>query len=111
MGADLKAFSGKKALMILLSTKFIYGTRILTIIYMGIKGMSFKDFLFNDFLIGLIWMSIIVLLGWFAGNSFKVILGLFKNVQLAILSIVIFITMIIVYKIWSRKKFIKMQKP
>ena len=91
-------------------TKFIFGTRIATLIYLGYKRISLKRFLLSDIGVGLLWMSIVVSLGWFAGSSFNLILDLFKNVQIALLFLIIFAVIIIAVQKWIAKKLMQKQK-
>jgi len=94
----------------LLYTKFIFGTRLITLIYLGFRKTPFKLFFISDFLVGLLWIAIVVSLGWFAGSSFKFILETFKNVQFALLFIVAFILAAWGIKVWIGKIIIKKQK-
>ena len=38
-----------KAFFYILATKFVYGTRIASLIYYGIRGLSYRRFLIYDF--------------------------------------------------------------
>jgi len=84
----------------LLYTKFIFGTRIATLIYLGIKDITYKKFIKSDFIVGILWMSIVVSIGWFAGSSFRLIIKILGNIQIALGFLVLFIVIIfIIFKI------------
>lgn len=101
--------TGDKIILALFYTKFIFGTRIATLIYLGRKN-SFKKFIFADFIVGIMWMSVVVSLGWFAGASFYFIIDVFKNIQFAILFLVMFIIFLLLLKKWVAHQLIKRQK-
>lgn len=70
-------------------TKFVYGTRMVTILYLSIEKMKFTKFLLYSILVDIPWIVLVVSLGWFAGKSFNTITTLFNDIKLAILFLVI----------------------
>lgn len=94
----------------LLYTKFLYGTRVLTLIYVGLKDIKLRKFMLYDFIVTFIWMCVIVSIGWFAGSSYNLIYKIFKNVQIALLTILIFVVLFFILRKWVGKKLIKMRK-
>jgi membrane protein DedA with SNARE-associated domain len=97
-------------LLILFYTKFIYGTRIMTIMYLGVKGVSFRKFLIFNSIITILWSLVIVSLGWLAGQGYLFILDLFRNIQLAIFFILLLIIVLLVIKKWIQKKLTREQE-
>ncbi len=94
----------KSTIRALLYTKFIFGTRILTLVYLGFRGTQYKDFLKSDFIVGILWMVIVVSIGWFAGASFRKIIEIFANLQLAFGVLILFVAIIfIIFKIIENK--------
>lgn len=59
----------KKDFVILLVTKFIYGTRIFTILHFGVSEITKTKFLIMNSAVILIWLPIALGLGWFAGKG------------------------------------------
>ena len=85
----------KRNFVYILATKFVYGTRIASIVYYSIKGMKYKKFLFYDFFAVLIWLVIMVPAAWFAGKGFHRALKFTRGIE--ILFTVILITWIVTY--------------
>jgi membrane protein DedA with SNARE-associated domain len=99
----------KGTLNLLFTTKFIFGTRILTLLYLGFRRTKLLEFFISDLIVGLFWMVIVVSLGWFSGSSFYLILNIFKNVQVALLVIVLLILTFVGLKKWISTKILKKQ--
>lgn len=89
--------------LLLLITKFIYGIRISTIMYVGRHRLSYKKFAFFNSIIIFIWMLIIVGAGWLAGKGFSVIIQTYKNLQLAIIILAIAIIVFYIIRILISK--------
>lgn len=66
--AVLDRVAGKRPYLVLLFVKFLYGTRILTILYLARRRMSF--FRFSVFNVGgtVVWLVTLLLLGYVAGQ-------------------------------------------
>ncbi len=99
----------KGTLNLLFTTKFIFGTRILTLLYLGFRKTKVLEFLISDLIVGVFWMVIVVSLGWFSGSSFYLILNIFKNVQIALLVIVILVLILVGIKKWISGRILKKQ--
>lgn len=99
----------KGTLNLLFTTKFIFGTRILTLLYLGFRKTKVLEFLISDLIVGVFWMVIVVSLGWFSGSSFYLILNIFKNVQIALLVIVILVLILVGIKKWISGRMLKKQ--
>lgn len=65
----LERLTGKRPFLALLFIKFLYGTRILTIIYLSLRKINFLTFLIFDTLGTIVWLALIVPIGWLAGRS------------------------------------------
>jgi len=102
--------SKKNLFLTLLYTKFLYGTRILTLIYLGIKKVEWATFLVYDFIVVCIWIVPIILIGWLGGSSFRIIIAVFKRVELTIMLVVIFIILIVIIRTWVKTKLLKLRK-
>jgi membrane protein DedA with SNARE-associated domain len=60
----LRKRTGDRPFLILLFIKFLYGTRILTITYLAIRGIRLLTFLFYNAFGTLIWLTVLFLLSW-----------------------------------------------
>lgn len=105
----IELITRKSTFRALLYTKFIFGTRIFTLILIGLRKTKFGEFILSDLIVVLIWMSVVVSLGWFAGNSFNLIIKIFNSIQIAILFLVAIIIIILLIKRWIEKELIKKQ--
>ncbi len=102
--------SRKNTALTLLYSKLIYGTRIMTLIYLGSKKTRWRDFLISEIFVMIIWMSITVTIGWFGGRSIKQISTIFKDIGLTIASLIVFIVLIALMKKWIQSRLLKRQK-
>jgi membrane protein DedA with SNARE-associated domain len=102
--------SKKNLFLTLLYTKFLYGTRVLTLIYLGIKKVKLTKFLIYDFIVVCIWIIPIILVGWLGGSSFRVVINVFKKIELTIILVIIFIILIILIRTWIKTKLLKLRK-
>jgi len=100
----------ESTILALFYTKFIFGTRILTLIYLGIKRTKIKDFVLSIIIVIILWMSVVVSIGFFAGVAFFRILEIFKNLQLAIIFIVFLVVMLLIIKKWIGNKLTQGQR-
>ena len=90
----------------LLFTKFLYGTRLITIMYLSREKMTFLKFSFYNAIVTFIWTAVIVPLGWFAGKGVTIIIEVLKNVQLAIIALIIFAIGFYLIRVWINKRLI-----
>jgi membrane protein DedA with SNARE-associated domain len=65
-------------------TKFMYGSRLPTIMYLARERMHIKPFIGYTLIINLIWIIIIFLFGWFAGKGIAVADSLSNNIVLTL---------------------------
>ena len=95
---------------LLLITKFVFGTRLLSLFYLGFKKTKIKDFLIASFFVELLWVVIIISLGWIFGNSFYLIWDVFKNIPLAIAAILLLGFALVKLRKWISKKVLGEEK-
>ena len=86
----------------LLIIKFLYGTRIVTILYLAVKEIGFWKFLLFDIVGTFVWLVAILSIGWFAGMGIGSI-GLYHRLISLLVGLVI---CILVYQ-WFEKWVIK----
>ncbi len=96
---------GKKSdLYVLIVTKFLYGTRILTILYVGLKKLPFRKFLLYDGIATIFWIIAMSGIGYATGKGFQIVIQVFKNVQLGLTLLVVAIILFILLQKWINKK-------
>jgi len=95
----------------LLVSKFIYGTRFLTVIYLSLERVSAIRFLVMNFLSTLLWLITIVAIGWLAGKSIVNLLPIISDVKYALLLIVLLIIGLKLAPIWFQKKVMHEEEP
>ncbi len=80
---------GNKHLLALTAVKYLYGTRVITIIYLAKEKMNYKKFIYYDFLSTFFWVIGVGLIGWLVGEGFMMV-KTFQNLQLAITGLIVF---------------------
>jgi len=95
--------------MALLATKFLYGARIITIMYISKKDISFFLFTMYNSLTTIIWLFVILTIGWFAGKGISVLLRMTENLQLVVIVVIGFIAAFYILRIWINKLIAKRQ--
>ncbi|MFA4953506.1 MAG: hypothetical protein WC584_04750 [Candidatus Pacearchaeota archaeon] len=100
----------ERHVMILFYTKFVYGTRIASILFLGLKKVKTTKFLLVSAITIITWTFIVAGIGWLAGKGFNIILTLFKDVFLAISFVFFFAVIIYLIKKWVEKKILKNQR-
>lgn len=103
----LDKFTGNKTFLALLFIKFLYGTRILTIVYLSIKKTGFVKFLLFDIIGTLIWLPIIIAMGWFTAKGANNLISLFNRIEYILAVLVLLIITIRIATSWLTKKIIK----
>ena len=101
----------KHKFLILLYTKFIFGTRLISLIYLGIEKTSYRTFLITDFFVTLLWTGVIVTFGYFIGKGYSILYNIFKSVQISMVFIFIMLLLFFMFRRWIRKKLIQDQNP
>lgn len=99
-------YTGNKPFLALLFVKFLYGTRVITIIYLSLKTIPLKKFIIYDAIGTLIWLSVLLPIGWLAGKS---VLSLGPTLHKAEFGILIFVILVFAIRIgtkWVSQKLI-----
>lgn len=79
--AVIKKHTGSRPFLVLLVIKFLYGTRILTIIYLSMVKVRFLTFFFFDLVGTAVWLFAMVGVGWLAGKGIANVLPAVKGVE------------------------------
>lgn len=103
----LERLFGRKPFLILLFIKFLYGTRILTIVYLSLRRMPFWLFLLFNTLGTVIWLLVVLAIGWFAGLGIANILPVFHRVEYAVSILLLILVLYKIVSSWIEKKIAK----
>ena len=64
----LEKITGQRPFLSLLFIKFLYGTRILTILYLSIRKVRYATFLLFNTVGTILWLSVMIFVGWWEGG-------------------------------------------
>lgn len=90
-------------MLALLITKFLYGTRLITIFYLARKKMPFRVFFVYNVLVTALWSVVVCVLGWMAGQGVSWIATAFGNVTFALSVLIIVGIVLYGARIWLNK--------
>ena len=94
---------GKRPFVYLILAKFLYGTRILIIIYVALRKMPVKTFILFDAVGTVLLHTVLIGMGWLAGRGIAEI-AIFSKIQYSIAFLVLFVLVIkFVAKVTSSK--------
>jgi membrane protein DedA with SNARE-associated domain len=96
-----------KLFLILLFIKFLYGTRILTILYLSMHRMKTGTFILYNSLGTLLWLAVILPIGWLAGKSIINILPFLNKIHYVVLSLVVLVVVFRYVSQWLSNKITK----
>lgn len=103
----LEKITGSRPFLALLFIKAVYGTRILTIIYLSIRKVNFLTFLLFDAIGSALWLAVLVLFGWLAGKSVVNFVPLLDNLEYLGAAIVFIVVIWRVIFTWISKRTLK----
>ncbi len=84
----------------LLITKFLYGTRIITIVYFSRERLAFRKFFAYNIVVVGVWLSLILPIGWLGGKGLGLFAAIFKDIQLGIFLILIAAIIVYITRRW-----------
>lgn len=88
----------------LVFSKFIYGVRTAVVIFVSRKEKKFKSFLFFNSFANLIWILIMLPIGWFTGRGFSFLFETAQSIERVFaIGFVIILIIYIVSKLFKRK--------
>ncbi len=103
----------KSDFQVLFFTKFLYGTRILTLMYLSNVRLKFKSFILYNIIANFVWVSTILLIGWSAGKGISLAADISNNLILYLFLIgIILMTFTILIRILSKlvKKWLRQKQ-
>lgn len=103
----LEKITGDKPFLALLFIKFMYGTRILMITYLSFRKTSFKVFTLFNCIGTIIWLIIVVGLGWLAGKGIINLIPSYHQFSFLLLSLIAIIIIFRYFAKWIQKIILK----
>jgi len=91
----------------LLFIKFLYGTRIMAILYLSMRRMRFLTFLLFNTIGTIIWLVAIILVGWLAGKGVANIDEIYQRFEFVLMTLVLLLVCYKMLTIWLGKKVVK----
>ena len=106
----IQKYTKNNLFLILLYTKIIYGASIPALVYLGAKKTPYSKFAFYNFFVEIIFVPVVVLIGWLTGKGFSLATRIFESIRIAILLLIILIIILYFIRRWESQKLIKKQK-
>lgn len=89
----------------LIFAKFIFGTRILTILHVSRKNVSTQKFLYYNAVAVLLWIFVIIPIGYASGLGFTYVASVFQNIYATLGFIALVVVFIVMLQVWIKKFF------
>jgi membrane protein DedA with SNARE-associated domain len=87
--------------------KFLYGFRVLSILYVAGMGMTTADFVLFNSLGTFIWLIVIISIGWFAGKGILNVLPYVSSIEYYIFIVVLLLIAMRILASWVGRKIVK----
>jgi membrane protein DedA with SNARE-associated domain len=101
----IEKISRHNDLIMLLLSKFVYGTRIVTIAYLAhSKKIKYTKFIEHDMISSILWLTLLVPIGWLAGKGFWWISNVLSDLRLAITFVIAVIALFVIFEELIRKR-------
>lgn len=103
-----KTTKGNIIIMILIG-KFLYGTRIITIMYMARRKMSLARFNLYNTIIVTLWLGVIIPIGWSAGKGFSRTVNILHDFERATMVLILLLVLVYLARLaisrWLRDRY------
>ena len=94
-------------LVALIFAKFLVGTRIVLIMYVSRTDLALKRFARLDAIAVLVWLLLVIPIGFISGLGFTYLAEFFHNLYIEIGLILLILFIVVIIQIWLEKVFIK----
>lgn len=98
---------GNRPYLSLLVIKFLYGTRILTIIYLSFRKIKLWQFVVFDVLGTSFWLIVLLLIGYWAGRGYGTLIDMFHNIGYGLSALLLFFIVYRLINVWINKKIVQ----
>ena len=100
----IEKLSSNKTFLMLLYTKFLYGTRLITILHLSSRKISFRSFFLFNIISAVIWLFVVIPLGWLAGMGVINLLPAFSAVGYSFIAVFLTIAIFQTTSIWTMRR-------
>ena len=100
----LNAVFGRFPFLILLVIKFLYGTRILTIVYLSVRKLPLWQFIVFNAAGTVLWLSVLFGLSYTAVHAAISIDGTLSTIQIVVMSAVVVFIIVKLLNLWITKR-------
>jgi len=97
----------KNEATLLLVTKFMLGTRVVSVLYLSLDGLKVFRFMLLNILVTIPWLAIIITIGWLAGRGSSFFGNIMKHPLLLTIGVV---AMVLLFQ-WIQKQIEKKVMP
>jgi len=92
---NFKRLEQKNLFYVIMGSKFLIGTRLLTTISISLNKINTRKFIVASILSAFLWSILIIIIGWTTGRGFLWIQEMFKNTRIGI-SILVFSAVVLI---------------
>jgi len=103
----LEKITGQKPFLALLFIKFLYGTRILTILYLSIRKVHYPTFFLFNTIGTVFWLLVMIFVGWLVGRGTADAGQVFSRVEYTLTALVLLIVLYRIITTWLGKEITK----
>ncbi|MDO8620007.1 MAG: hypothetical protein Q7R64_01500 [bacterium] len=89
----------------LVVSKFVFGTRFLTAVYLSTQKLSGIRFFLVNLASTFVWLALIVAIGWLAGKSIINLLPIVADIKYALLVVILLVVLMEVGPKWLTRRF------
>ncbi|MEK6928675.1 MAG: hypothetical protein AABW65_01820 [Nanoarchaeota archaeon] len=104
---NIEKISQKKDWIIILLAKLMIGTRILLILYLGGRKISYWNYLKYNLFPNFFWGLILVFAGFLASRGFTGIIKTLHDIQLAVTFLIVFFVTVYTLQKWMSEKLMR----
>ncbi|OGI73920.1 hypothetical protein A3D42_02785 [Candidatus Nomurabacteria bacterium RIFCSPHIGHO2_02_FULL_41_18] len=101
----IRKISRGNHLFALIFAKFLIGTRVVLILYVSKTRIAFKNFIFDDMLAILVWLLVLVPIGFLSGLGFTFISGILQNIYAGIGFVILILFLFVMLQMWLKRYF------
>jgi membrane protein DedA with SNARE-associated domain len=89
---------------ILCIIKFVYGTRILSIVYLSVRSLQLGKFTLYNSISSLMWLIVVITIGWVAGKELINLYPVFRQLEYLLGALIVLIIISKIVMVWVTKR-------
>lgn len=103
----IRKISRGNHLLALIFTKFLIGTRVVLIFYISRTKMAFENFIYDDIVAILVWLVVLIPIGFLSGLGFTYISDILESIYAGIGFVLLVLIVVVILQIWLKRVFTK----